>query len=68
MAKSETVVQVDLVSGESRRTCWVDPRPRLLGKEITLKDSDEPDRRWTVTRVGGEALRSSLKTDWHNNI
>lgn len=67
MAKSEKVVQVDLVSGESRRTCWVEPKVRV-GTSITLKDSDEPDRFWTVVRVGGEALRSSLKTDWHNNI
>ena len=64
MAKSQTLVQVDLQSGTTLRTCWVEPQVKI-GDAITL---DEPDRLWSVLRVGSEAPRNSIHTDWHNNI
>jgi hypothetical protein len=63
------MVQVDLISGPSHRTAWV-PQTRGLrvGACITLKDSEEPERHWQVMRVGEAAPKSSIHTDWHNNI
>jgi hypothetical protein len=44
-------VQVRLCSGATERTCWVD-RPGLrTGQVITLKNSEDPDQRWTVLNV-----------------
>lgn len=67
MARSSTIVQVDLESHGSHRTCWVEPKVRV-GDVITLKDSDEPSRLWIVRRVGEPVPRSSVRQDWHNDI
>lgn len=64
---SGVLVQVELQSGTSRRTCWLEPRIRV-GNEVTLKNSEEPTRRWKVLSVGDAAPRESIHTDWHNNI
>lgn len=71
MAKSSTIVQVELVSrhehGSTGLVCWVDPRVQV-GDRITLRDSDDPTRLWDVVDRGLEVLRSSVRQDWHNNI
>jgi hypothetical protein len=54
--------QVELRSGDSHRYCYVD-QPVKVGNEITLKDSEEPERLWEVTWVGGMWHKSHLNTD-----
>ena len=61
------VVQVDLRSENTFRTCWVDPRVKV-GDQVTLKNSDEPLRRWDVLRVGEPRPSRDIKRGWHNNI
>jgi hypothetical protein len=61
-----TLVQVDLRSEDRLLTCWVEPRVRV-GNTITLKDSDEPSRLWTVLRVGEARPVGSIKRGWNNN-
>jgi hypothetical protein len=65
--KTATVVQVDLRSGTSVLTCWVEPKVKP-GDRITLKDSDEPQRLWGVVRVGPPQAASSINRAWNNNI
>jgi len=42
--------QVKLKSGTTEMTCWVSKEVKK-GDVITLKDSDEPDRKWEVLGV-----------------
>lgn len=42
---------VTLADGATERRCWVDKRVQV-GNIITLKDSEEPARQWTVMAVG----------------
>lgn len=63
-----TVVQVDLRSGTTRLTCWLEPKVKR-GDQVTLKNSDEPARRWDVLRVGiAERDASGINRGWNNNI
>jgi hypothetical protein len=50
---------VKLEDGTTTRHCWVD-RPVESGNRVTLKNSDEPDRWWTVVWVGSEKRHKSL--------
>ncbi|HET9869753.1 MAG TPA: hypothetical protein VFR02_04580 [bacterium] len=61
------VVQVDLRSGATRLTCWVEPRVRP-GDRITLKNAGEPERLWDVLRVGERRPAGSINRGWNNNI
>ena len=49
MAADDRMYFVELVSGTTSRLCWVDRKVRV-GSEITLKDSEDPDRRWRVSQ------------------
>jgi hypothetical protein len=62
MARSIYRWQAALVSGDTHRYCWVD-EPVKVGNLITLKDSDEPERQWEVTWVGGRWHHSHINTD-----
>jgi hypothetical protein len=57
------MVQVQLVSNKAVRTCWVEDKVKV-GNEITLKNSDEPDRRWKVTSVSLPRERNEIRSDW----
>ena len=61
------LVQVDLRSDDRYLTCWVEPRVKV-GDQITLKNSEEPGRRWDVIRVGAPQAASAIKRGWDNNI
>jgi hypothetical protein len=45
-------VVLESVTGTVRQ-CWVDKHV-AVGNEITLKNSDEPQRRWTVKWVSAQ--------------
>lgn len=51
--------------GLTRRTCWVstEKKPKV-GSRITLKNSEEPDRLWTVVRMSEPVDSTKLHTDW----
>jgi hypothetical protein len=59
------MVQVQLESGATRLTCWVDRRkPFRVGNSITLKNSDDSDRLWTVRSVGQPKDAATIRTEW----
>jgi hypothetical protein len=59
------MVQVRLESGATRLTCWVDRRkPFRVGNVITLKNSDDSDRLWTVRSIGEPKDTATIRTDW----
>jgi hypothetical protein len=59
------MVQVHLESGATRLTCWVDQRkPFRVGNLITLKNSDDSDRLWTVRLIGEPKDAATIRTDW----
>lgn len=74
-AMKNPMVQVELISpkdgGVATRTCWVPVRisptqawkltPEMI---ITLKDSEEPERRWTIVTVSDPRDRDDIKSDW----
>jgi hypothetical protein len=66
LAGMTTLVQVDLRSDNRLRTCWVEPRVQV-GDQITLRNSEEPARLWSVTRVGEPRAASDIKRGWNNN-
>ena len=45
--------QVKLESGTTQLTCWLNLEGKKIkrGDVVTLKDSDEPEREWTVLGV-----------------
>jgi hypothetical protein len=58
-----TLVQVDLRSEDRVLTCWVEPRVKV-GDVITLKNSQQPGRLWSVTRVGEPRSSTAIKRGW----
>jgi hypothetical protein len=64
MGDSALVVQVQLQSGTTVRTCWVAPRVKS-GDEITLKNSEDPQRLWRVMTVTAPFPVDGLHKDWH---
>lgn len=62
-------VQCQLESGTSRLVAQLPWEKRLRkGVQVTLKDSEDPTRRWTVAHVGHPIPRSDIKVGWNNNI
>lgn len=63
MAK-DTLYCVKLRDGNTRMTCWVD-RQVPVGSRITLKNSGDPSRWWTVEWAGEElGTRDSVVKGW----
>lgn len=54
-------LQVALRDGTTKLTCWVD-KPVRVGQRVTLKNSEQPDRWWTVVSTGGTTTESPRKT------
>jgi hypothetical protein len=62
------VIQVQLVSGSTHLTCWVEAKVGC-GNIITLKNSDEPERLWSVKAIdSGPVELDSVNRGWNNNI
>ena len=59
--------QVDLRSDNRFLTCWIAPRVAVRD-QVTLKDSDEPARRWDVLRVGVPAASTQIRRGWNNDV
>lgn len=57
-------VQVRLQSDDRVRTCWVEPKVKI-GNRITLKNSEDPDRMWTVLSVGEPTEMNEIHTEWN---
>jgi hypothetical protein len=62
------LAQVHLRSGTTVRTCWIEARVRS-GDQVTLKNSEDPGRRWDVVRVEpGRKAVSEINRGWSNSI
>ena len=57
--------QCHVRSGESQQTVWLEAEKVKEGIKVTLKDSDEPKRWWTIVRVYETALEKSEIKDAH---
>lgn len=79
MARSEQLMRVHLTRKveapdthtlvEERMNVLVDYDPRVKrGVCITLKDSEDPDKRWLVESTGEVLNRIDIKVGWNNNI
>lgn len=60
-------MQAFLRSGTTVRTCWIEPRVKV-GDEITLKNSEDPGRRWAVLATGTPRPADQINHGWSNNI
>ena len=68
--KAKIVVQVRLQSPDkdgsvSERTCLIDNAAVKKGSKVTLKNSEDPKRRWKVVYVSEGIMGSSVHADWH---
>jgi len=61
--KAKLVVQVKLQDGETQRVCLIDNAKVRRGSKITLKNSEDPKRRWLVLEV--HPVTSPVNPDWH---
>lgn len=74
MARSEKLVRVSLLHEDTegyveRMNVLVDPHPDLkINCEITLEDSETPDKRWKVMTIYETLDRVSINRGWNNNI
>ena len=59
----KSMVQVSLVSGSSRRVCWVEDGVRV-GNNITLKNSEDRDRLWRVEAISAPKDVSEINRGW----
>jgi len=59
------MVQVLLQDGTTQRTCWVDTdkKPKR-GNRITLKNSEDPERLWTILHMSDPMDSTNIHTDW----
>jgi hypothetical protein len=55
--------------GHQTLTCWL-PDSKLLkiGKYVSLKGDDNPDRRWLLVKIGKPQIADAIERDWNNNI
>jgi hypothetical protein len=61
------VVQARLRSGTTHRTAWIDPKAHV-GDQVTLKNSEDPDRRWDVLELSEPQRAGDINRGWNNNI
>ncbi len=62
--RAKLVVQVKLRSGTSERVCMIDNAHVKVGSKVTLKNSEDPKRRWEVVWKS-EAMDSAVvHIDW----
>lgn len=73
MSKSDKLIRVELRHdtsvGSSFMNIYIDDRFDLkLGDQITLQDSEDPDRLWTIDHIHEVVQRTDIKRGWNNNI
>jgi len=57
------VAQCQLESGKERLICWLDKVGKITpGMRITLKDSDDPEKWWTIVSMSSPVEKSSIKS------
>lgn len=61
------VVQAQLRSGTTHRTAWIEPRAKV-GDQVTLKNSEDPDRLWDVVELSEPQRAGDINRGWNNNI
>lgn len=62
------LAQTRLRSGTAERTCWIEARVKP-GDQVTLRNSEDPQRRWDVMFVGPERKTAvEINRGWDNNI
>lgn len=60
-----TMRQVSLRDGDSRTVTWLPDDKRLrVGTRVTLKDSEDPSRLWTITGRSEPKDSSQIHRDW----
>ena len=59
--------QDELRSGTTVRTCWLEARIKV-GDSVRLKNSEDPQRWWSVVRTGEPQAADTINRGWHNNI
>lgn len=60
------VRQAHLSSGTTRRTCWVPVEKRpTVGCLVTLRNSEEPERLWTVLSLSEPKDAALIHDDWN---
>lgn len=67
--KAKLITQVRLRSPNkdntySELTCYIDNAKVRVGSKVTLKNSDEPKRRWEVTWKSAAVDPATVHTDW----
>lgn len=62
--KAKLVVQVKLRSGESERVCFIDNAHVRIGSRVTLKNSEDPRRRWEVVWKSEAVDSAVIHIDW----
>jgi len=58
--KEEFYKQCTFESGEAITTAWIEEKGAKVGHSMVFKDSDEPDRRWTVLTVGDSRITAEV--------
>lgn len=56
---NDMLYSVELRDGNTRMVCWVNKEVRV-GNRITLKNSDDPSRWWTVTWISDGHAKSDI--------
>ena len=64
---SKELVQCLLKSDAKYTVGWLEPKIKV-GNQITLKDSSDPDRLWTVQSVSAPRSVTDIHRGWNNNI
>jgi hypothetical protein len=65
VVKAKLLVQAKLQDGETERVCWIDNAKVKKGSKVTLKNSENPKRRWLVLEVHSEIPADQIHSDWH---
>ena len=63
--KAKLVVQVRLRDGDTERTCWIDEARVRVGSKVTLKNPEDPKRRWEITEIFEAKDPAVIHSDWH---
>ncbi len=63
--KAKLLVQVKLRDGETERVRFIDNAKVKKGSKVTLKNSEDPKRRWLVLDVYSEIPADQIHSDWH---
>ena len=60
------LVQCHLKSDTKETVAWLEPKIKV-GNQITLKDSDEPERLWEFLSIGEPRDKTDIHRGWNNN-